>query len=161
MASHINKCIITGFSNNYNGKETEQNAAAFDRNNKKLFPSCQKKIDGIKYNSILPPPNVTGNLHLGHALMITVQDVIFRWKLFNGYNVEWIAGMDHAGIATQCVVEQKIQREHGKSRFDIGKKEFLQKILEWRNEKGPYSFLYLWAFECLKSNSPYFDICRK
>lgn len=132
-------CGLAGLSDKYDGREVERNAAAFDRHNKKLFPDSQKKVHGVKYNSILPPPNVTGNLHLGHALMVTVQDVICRWKHFNGYDVQWIPGMDHAGIATQVVVEQQLKRELGVSRFEIGKKEFLQKILKWKNEKGKIS----------------------
>lgn len=89
-----------------------------------------------KFNSILPPPNVTGNLHLGHAMMITVLDVICRWKHLNGYDVELIPGLDHAGIATQVVVEQKLKKELGLSRCDIGKTAFIEKVLKWSNEKG-------------------------
>lgn len=114
----------------------EQNANAFDRNNSKLFPNVERKLDAGKFNSILPPPNVTGNLHLGHAMMITVLDVICRWKHLNGYNVELVPGLDHAGIATQVVVEQQLKKEHGQSRFDIGKKEFIDKVLEWKDDKG-------------------------
>lgn len=102
----------------------------------RLFPNIERKVDGIKFNSILPPPNVTGNLHLGHALMITVLDVICRWKHFNGYNVELVPGLDHAGIATQSVVDQQLKMQHGLSRFDIGKVKFLENITKWKDEKG-------------------------
>lgn len=116
----------------------EQNANAFDRNNKKLFPNVERlQCDGkIKFNTILPPPNVTGKLHLGHALMITVLDVICRWKQLKGYSVELIPGLDHAGIATQVVVEQQLKKESGQSRFDVGKEKFLELVSKWKEEKG-------------------------
>lgn len=85
---------------------------------------------------LLPPPNVTGNLHLGHALMATVQDVICRQKRQMGYEVIWIPGTDHAGIATQVVVEKKLLKETGVTRHQIGREEFLKKIWKWKQEKG-------------------------
>lgn len=130
------KFASEGFCDRYNTKEVEQNADAFDRNNSKLFPFIERNGETKKFNSILPPPNVTGNLHLGHAMMITVLDVICRWKHLKGFNVELIPGLDHAGIATQVVVEKQLQKEHGQSRFDIGKEEFLDKVLKWKDKKG-------------------------
>lgn len=130
------KIQLIGFCDVYNTKEVEQNASAFDRNNTKLFPNVEKQLNVGKFNSILPPPNVTGKLHLGHAMMITVLDVICRWKQLNGYKVELIPGLDHAGIATQVVVEQQLKKELGLSRFDIGKKDFIDKVLKWKEEKG-------------------------
>lgn len=121
----------------------EQNASAFDRNNEKLFPNVERlQGDTIKFNTILPPPNVTGKLHLGHALMITVLDVICRWKQLNGYAVELVPGLDHAGIATQVVVEQQLKKESGLSRFDIGKEKFIELISKWKDEKGLYFIIY-------------------
>lgn len=84
---------------------------------------------------LLPPPNVTGNLHLGHALMATIQDVICRHKRQLGYEVEWIPGTDHAGIATQVVVEKKLLKEKGLSRHQMGREAFLAEVLKWKNEK--------------------------
>jgi valyl-tRNA synthetase len=69
---------------------------------------------------VIPPPNVTGALHIGHALTNAVQDTIVRWKRMCGYNVLWVPGTDHAGIATQSVVEKKLQKERGVSRHDLG-----------------------------------------
>lgn len=69
---------------------------------------------------VIPPPNVTGALHIGHALTNAVQDTIVRWKRMSGYNVLWVPGTDHAGIATQSVVEKKLQKERGVSRHDLG-----------------------------------------
>lgn len=128
---------LLGISAVYNNKEVEQNASAFDRNNEKLFPNVERfRGDKIKFNTILPPPNVTGKLHLGHALMITVLDVICRWKQLKGYTVELVPGLDHAGIATQVVVEQQLKKETGLSRFDIGKEKFIELVLKWKDDKG-------------------------
>lgn len=88
------------------------------------------------FRMLLPPPNVTGNLHLGHALMATVQDVICRQKRQMGYEVVWIPGTDHAGIATQVVVEKKLLKERGVTRHQIGREEFLQEVWKWKQEKG-------------------------
>ncbi|XP_031639875.1 valine--tRNA ligase [Contarinia nasturtii] len=124
------------FCDVYNVKELENDVTAFDRSNQKLFPNVERKPQSGEFNSILPPPNVTGNLHLGHAMMITVLDVICRWKHLNGYNVMLVPGLDHAGIATQVVVEQQLKKELGVSRFDIGKRAFVDRVLKWKNEKG-------------------------
>uniref|UniRef100_A0A665VAX5 Valine--tRNA ligase, mitochondrial n=1 Tax=Echeneis naucrates TaxID=173247 RepID=A0A665VAX5_ECHNA len=84
----------------------------------------------------IPPPNVTGNLHLGHALTVAVEDALVRWKRMKGYKVLWVPGCDHAGIATQSVVERRLLREEGKRRQDFSREEFLQKVWKWKNEKG-------------------------
>lgn len=121
----------------YNTNEVEQNASAYDRNNEKLFPNVERVSgDTRKFNTILPPPNVTGQLHLGHAMMITVLDVLCRWKQLKGYTVKLVPGLDHAGIATQAVVEQQLKTESGLTRFDIGKEEFIEMVLKWKDKKG-------------------------
>lgn len=84
----------------------------------------------------IPPPNVTGSLHLGHALTSAIEDCITRWHRMNGVTTLWIPGSDHAGIATQVVVEKKIWRKEKKTRHDLGRENFIQKVWEWRNEKG-------------------------
>lgn len=91
-----------------------------------------------RYSSLMPPPNVTGDLHLGHALMTTIQDVILRWRYSNGADVVWIPGTDHAGISTQVVVEKRLKKERGLSRHDIGKEAFLQEVWKWKEEKGSF-----------------------
>lgn len=73
---------------------------------------------------------------MGHALMATVQDVIVRWKQSNGFDVVWVPGTDHAGIATQVMVEKKLKKERGLSRHDIGKEAFLKEVWKWKNEHG-------------------------
>lgn len=86
-----------------------------------------------KFSMVIPPPNVTGMLHLGHAWNTTVQDIIARYKRAKGYDVLWLPGMDHAGIATQAKVEARL-REQGISRYDLGREKFLEKAWEWKKE---------------------------
>ncbi len=83
------------------------------------------------FTIVIPPPNVTGNLHIGHALNNTLQDILIRWKRMQGYDALWLPGMDHAGIATQSRVEAKL-REEGISRHDLGREKFLEKVWEWK-----------------------------
>lgn len=85
------------------------------------------------YTIVIPPPNVTGKLHLGHAWDTTLQDLLTRLKRMQGYDVLWLPGMDHAGIATQAKVEQKL-REDGIMRYDLGREKFLEKTWEWKDE---------------------------
>ena len=85
---------------------------------------------------VLPPPNVTGSLHLGHALTATMQDVLIRWKRMSGFNACWLPGIDHAGIATQMVVERELQKTEKKSRHDLGREEFLRRVWAWKEQSG-------------------------
>ncbi|HFI0463363.1 TPA: valine--tRNA ligase [Streptococcus suis] len=85
------------------------------------------------YSIVIPPPNVTGKLHLGHAWDVTLQDMIIRQKRMQGYDTLWLPGMDHAGIATQAKVEERL-REQGISRHDLGREAFLEKVWEWKEE---------------------------
>ncbi len=95
----------------------------------------ETKDDGTKppYSIVIPPPNVTGKLHLGHAWDTTLQDIITRMKRMQGYDVLWLPGMDHAGIATQAKVEQKLRSE-GKTRYDLGREKFLEETWKWKEE---------------------------
>ncbi|KAL4203585.1 hypothetical protein AMTRI_Chr01g104650 [Amborella trichopoda] len=85
---------------------------------------------------VLPPPNVTGALHIGHGLTTAIQDTIIRWRRMSGYNALWIPGMDHAGIATQVVVEKKIMRERHVTRHDVGRELFVAEVWKWKDEYG-------------------------
>jgi valyl-tRNA synthetase len=87
------------------------------------------------YSVVIPPPNVTDILHLGHALNNTLQDILVRWKRMQGYEVEWLPGVDHAGIATQVILEKKLAEE-GKSRQKIGRERFVQLAWEWKEKNG-------------------------
>ncbi|MFE8696900.1 valine--tRNA ligase [Cytobacillus sp. FJAT-53684] len=85
------------------------------------------------YTIVIPPPNVTGRLHLGHAWDTTLQDILTRMKRMQGYDVLWLPGMDHAGIATQAKVEEKLRNE-GKSRYDLGREKFVEETWKWKEE---------------------------
>ena len=86
------------------------------------------------YTIVIPPPNVTGALHLGHALNDTLQDILIRWRRMQGYNTLWMPGTDHAGIATQAVVERRILEEEKKTRHDLGRQALVERIWAWKNE---------------------------
>ncbi|MBI4772925.1 MAG: valine--tRNA ligase [Deltaproteobacteria bacterium] len=91
--------------------------------------------DEKPYSIVIPPPNVTGSLHMGHALNNTLQDVLCRYKRLKGFNVLWMPGTDHAGIATQNVVEKELARE-GKDRHELGREQFIERVWQWRSKYG-------------------------
>ena len=95
------------------------------------FPGRRKKT----YTIVMPPPNITGELHMGHALNATVQDILIRKKRMEGFKTLWLPGIDHAGIATQNVVERELKKE-GKTRFDLGREKFIEKVWQWRTKYG-------------------------
>lgn len=97
------------------------------------FFEAGKRPDAQTYTIVIPPPNVTGMLHIGHALDFTLQDILIRTKRMQGFDTLWVPGTDHAGIATQTRVEQKL-REQGISRYDLGREAFLEKVWEWKDE---------------------------
>ena len=88
------------------------------------------------FSMVIPPPNVTGHLHLGHALDETLQDILVRWHRMQGHNTVWIPGTDHAGIATQVKVEEHLRETMGVSRHDLGREEFLKHVWEWKERFG-------------------------
>ncbi|MFH1836830.1 MAG: valine--tRNA ligase [Candidatus Omnitrophota bacterium] len=96
---------------------------------------ADEKGKGETYSIVIPPPNITGVLHMGHALNNTIQDILIRWKRMKGKNVLWMPGTDHAGIATQNVVEKDLARE-GMKREEIGREKFLEKVWKWKEEYG-------------------------
>ncbi len=95
----------------------------------------QKKNRKKSFSIVLPPPNITGSLHIGHALNATVQDIIIRRKRMQGYSTLWLPGTDHAGIAAQNVVEKELKKD-GLTRFDLGREEFLKRMRAWREKYG-------------------------
>ncbi len=101
---------------------------------KKLF-AADEKPTGKDYSIVIPPPNVTGSLHMGHALNNTLQDILIRYKRMNGYNTLWMPGMDHAGIATQNVVERQLAEE-GLKREDLGREKFVERVWTWKAHSG-------------------------
>lgn len=88
------------------------------------------------FSMVIPPPNVTGSLHLGHALNNTLQDILARWKRMSGFNVLWLPGLDHAGIATQNVVERRLDKAGEKNRHKLGRDAFIARVKEWKEESG-------------------------
>lgn len=86
------------------------------------------------FSMVFPPPNVTGNLHIGHALTTALQDSLIRWKRMQGYTTLFVPGYDHAGIATQAVVEARLLKNEGHSRHYYGREKFLEKVWEWKEE---------------------------
>ncbi|MFI8751419.1 valine--tRNA ligase [Vreelandella lionensis] len=91
---------------------------------------------GKPFSIMIPPPNVTGSLHMGHAFQDTIMDTLTRWKRMQGNNTLWQVGTDHAGIATQMLVERKVALESGKTRHDLGREAFIDKVWEWKEESG-------------------------
>ena len=101
---------------------------------KGLFKAADRKT-GAEYSIVIPPPNVTGSLHMGHALNNTLQDILIRYHRMKGYNTLWMPGMDHAGIATQNVVERQLAAE-GLTRQDLGREKFIERVWTWKDHSG-------------------------
>ena len=96
---------------------------------------AEPQKDGKHYSIVIPPPNVTGQLHMGHALDNTLQDILIRWRRMQGYDTLWMPGCDHAGIATQIKVEEVLAKE-GVSRYDLGREKFIERVWEWKHQYG-------------------------
>ena len=94
------------------------------------------KADKGTYSILMPPPNVTGILHFGHVLNITLQDIYIRWHRMNGYEVCWFPGTDHAGIATQTKLEKELKKNENLTRYDLGREKFIERIWQWRDKYG-------------------------
>jgi len=111
--------------------------------------------EGDAYSIVIPPPNVTGVLHMGHALNLTIQDILCRFNRQQGKNVLWVPGTDHAGIATQNVVERQL-KEEGLTRHDLGREKFIDRVWDWKKEKGDHILTQIrrigasvdWSREC-------------
>ena len=120
-------------SSKYNPQETQEKWLKFwkDKNVFHAKAGSAKK----PFTMVIPPPNVTGILHMGHALNNTLQDIMVRYKRMNGFETLWMPGTDHAGIATQNAVEKELAKE-GKTRQDLGRDKFLQRLWAWKQEYG-------------------------
>ena len=101
------------------------------------------------FTIVIPPPNVTGALHLGHALNNTLQDVLIRMKRMQGFNALWMPGTDHAGIATQAVVERRLLEEEKLSRHDLGREKLVDRIWEWKQEYENVETMTLAVMGCI------------
>lgn len=116
----------------YNPHDAEAKWYKFWMDNE--FFTAGRRKDASKYSVVIPPPNVTGMLHIGHALDFTLQDILVRMKRMQGYDTLWLPGTDHAGIATQTRVEQKLREEQGLSRYDLGRERFLEQVWAWKEQ---------------------------
>ena len=118
----------------YDPKATEEQTYRFWEEN-----GCfEAEVDPAKkpYTIVMPPPNVTGQLHMGHAFDVTLQDTLIRQKRMQGYSALWAPGMDHAGIATQIKVEEYLRENEGKTRYDLGRQQFLNRVWQWKEQYG-------------------------
>ncbi|MDD5877743.1 MAG: valine--tRNA ligase [Clostridiales bacterium] len=125
---------IKNLSKTYDPKDFEKRLYDewLDKGYFKSSPNPDKKPFCI----VLPPPNITGQLHMGHALDHTLQDVLIRWKRMDGYEALWQPGTDHASIATEVKVCERIKEQEGKTKYELGREEFLKRAMDWRNEFG-------------------------
>ena len=117
----------------YEPQQVEQEIYAMWENGGYFSPSDNK--DAKPFTIVMPPPNVTGQLHMGHAMDATLQDTLIRFKRMQGYNALWVPGVDHAGIATQIKVEEELRKE-GLTRYDLGREKFLERVWDWKHKYG-------------------------
>lgn len=151
------KDVTTNLANSYIPRQVEHSWYSFWEKSGFFKPeySMNDNLKGDneqspkdKFVMVIPPPNVTGTLHIGHALTCAIQDCIVRWNRMRGLTTLWVPGSDHAGIATQVVVEKKIQREQNKSRHDLGREAFIKEVWKWKNEKGDFIYDQLRRLGC-------------
>ena len=121
-------------SEKYNPKEFEDELYKNWEEKKYFKPSMDKTKES--YCISMPPPNVTGKLHMGHALDDSMQDILIRYKRMCGYNTLWVPGTDHSAIATEVKVVEKIKKEEGLTKYDLGREKFLERAWEWTHEYG-------------------------
>ncbi len=122
-------------SKTYNPKDVEDRTYKFWLKSGFFNPDKLPERHKKPYTIVIPPPNVTGELHIGHALNAVIQDTLIRWKRMQGFKALWLPGTDHAGIATQNVVEKKLKKE-GLTRFDLGREKFIEEVWKWKEKYG-------------------------
>jgi len=126
-------CEKSKLEGKYNPKDFEE--CIYDEwQNKGYFKPSEDKSKK-PYTIVIPPPNITGKLHMGHALDETIQDILIRYKRMSGYNALWIPGTDHSSIATEAKIVEKLKKE-GIKKEDLGREEFLKRAWEWKEEYG-------------------------
>jgi len=124
------------FKMKINFTQTRYNPLEFEEKIYKFWmPYFKPRNKGKRFIILIAPPNITGSLHMGHTLQNVILDVIWRYKKMNGYDCVWIPGIDHAGIATQNVVEKELKKE-GLTRFDLGREKFIQRVWQWKEKYG-------------------------
>ena len=107
-----------------------------DVGGRRLLQRAEPDPEKKPFSIVMPPPNVTGQLHMGHALDCTLQDILTRFKRMQGYSALWLPGTDHAGIATQIKVEEELRVKEGLTRYDLGREKFLERVWEWKEKYG-------------------------
>src|SRR5262245_8620543 len=122
-------------SKTYDPKQAEQHHYARWEAHGLFTPEINKNPDAPVFTIVIPPPNVTGSLHMGHALQHTMMDVLTRYKRMSGFRTLWLPGMDHAGISTQLMVTRELKKE-GKTRHDLGREKFVERVWQWKQEYG-------------------------
>src|SRR5689334_16366740 len=119
----------------YDPKEAEQHHYERWERNGYFAPEINQDPQAQVFSIAIPPPNVTGSLHMGHALQHTMMDVLTRYKRMSGYRTLWLPGMDHAGISTQVMVIRDLKKE-GLTRHDLGREKFIERVWKWKGESG-------------------------
>ena len=120
----------------YDPKEAEENHYQRWEASGFFAPEINEDPDAEAYSIVIPPPNVTGSLHMGHALQHTIMDVLTRWKRMQGFRTLWLPGTDHAGISVQRKVVEQLKKEEHKTPLDIGREEFIRRAWAWKEEYG-------------------------
>ncbi|ABZ85278.1 valyl-tRNA synthetase [Heliomicrobium modesticaldum Ice1] len=129
----MSEATTSGLSKTYDPKQVESKWYAWW--SEKGYFTADVQSGGKAFSVVMPPPNVTGSLHLGHAMDNTLQDILSRFKRMQGYHVLWVPGTDHAGIATQAKVEEALAKE-GLSKYDLGREAFLERVWDWKHQYG-------------------------
>ncbi len=136
---------MTSLPKSYDPKEIESKWYKFWQQN--AFFHAEASSDKPPYAIVIPPPNITGSLHIGHALDNTLQDCLIRWRRMQGYNTLWMPGTDHAGIVTELIMERKLVEE-GTSRNDLGREKFIERMWQWKDESAGYIVSQLQKLGC-------------
>jgi valyl-tRNA synthetase len=129
------KTLLMDIPKTYDPKQAEQQHYARWEQQNCFAPEINRDPNAPVYSIVIPPPNVTGSLHMGHALQHTLMDVLTRHKRMCGYRTLWLPGMDHAGISTQLVVSRELKKE-GLTRHDLGREKFVERVWQWKHESG-------------------------
>src|SRR6266542_6898983 len=119
----------------YDPKKAEQNRYGRVEEEGYFAPEINRDEKAPVYSIVIPPPNVTGSLHMCHALQHTMMDVLTRYKRMCGYRTLWLPGMDHAGISTQLLVSRELKKEN-QTRHDLGRERFIERVGKWKKESG-------------------------
>src|ERR687894_3090306 len=119
----------------YDPKQAEERHYANWETQGCFAPEINRDPHAPVYSIVIPPPNVTGSLHMGHALQHTLMDVLTRFKRMRGYRTLWVIGTDHAGISTQLMVSRELKKE-GLTRHDLGREKFVERVWEWKHKSG-------------------------